>query len=231
MKKSILIPVVLALVCIDLMMFTISAGINNMSEQKNNASEPVAEEEELDLTEKFYETKATEAAVQAANQDLMEQLEETTDSKLMTSTANVEYHFGNLLYIEADDAEAKSLEEETEEQVEETENTDTYKYIGKFKFSYYCPCIKCCGKSDGITATGTKATAGRTVAVDPSVIPYGTKLKVVSEDGTVAYYVAEDCGGSIKNNRIDIFVNEHQEALNLGINYGEVYIIEEGEVV
>lgn len=75
----------------------------------------------------------------------------------------------------------------------------------------YCPCVKCCGKSDGITATGTKATAGRTIAVDPSVIPYGTEVII---NGNA--YVAEDCGGAIKGNSIDIFFDTHEEALLFG---------------
>lgn len=75
----------------------------------------------------------------------------------------------------------------------------------------YCACVKCCGKADGITATGTKATAGRTIAVDPHVIPYGTEVII---NGNT--YVAEDCGGAIKDNRIDIYFNTHQEALNFG---------------
>lgn len=76
----------------------------------------------------------------------------------------------------------------------------------------YCPCVKCCGKSDGITATGTKAMQGRTIAVDPRYIPYGTEIVI---DGQT--YIAEDCGGAIKgNNRIDLFFDSHSEALSFG---------------
>lgn len=84
----------------------------------------------------------------------------------------------------------------------------------------YCACAKCCGKSDGITATGTKATAGRTIAVDPSVIPYGTKVKI---NGNT--YIAEDCGGAVKGNGIDIFFNTHEEALNFGRQKLTAYIL------
>ena len=42
----------------------------------------------------------------------------------------------------------------------------------------YCSCEKCCGKSDGITASGTIATPGRTVAVDTTNIPYGTTVEI-----------------------------------------------------
>lgn len=90
----------------------------------------------------------------------------------------------------------------------------------------YCPCIQCCGKEDGITATGTQATPGRTIAVDPTVIPYGSRVVI---DGHI--YVAEDCGGTIKGNTIDVFHSTHQEALQWGIKYvnAVVYSAEEGD--
>ena len=75
----------------------------------------------------------------------------------------------------------------------------------------YCPCVKCCGKSDGITASGTQATAGRTVAVDTRLIPYGTEISI---DGKT--YVAEDCGGKVKGYTIDVFFDSHEEALTFG---------------
>ena len=75
----------------------------------------------------------------------------------------------------------------------------------------YCPCVKCCGKSDGITASGTQATAGRTVAVDTRLIPYGTEISI---DGKT--YIAEDRGGKVKGYTIDVFFDSHEEALNFG---------------
>ncbi len=78
----------------------------------------------------------------------------------------------------------------------------------------YCPCIKCCGKEDGITSTGTQAMPGRTIAVDPLVIPYGSRVVI---DGHT--YVAEDCGGAIKGNTVDVFHSTHQEALQWGVRY------------
>lgn len=81
-----------------------------------------------------------------------------------------------------------------------------------FVITAYCHCEKCCGKSDGVTATGRKAKQGRTVAVDPNVIPYGS---IVYIDG-VDDYIAEDCGGKIKGNRIDIYFDSHKDALEFG---------------
>lgn len=93
-------------------------------------------------------------------------------------------------------------------------------YLGKFKITHYCACSSCCGPyASGITASGTRATANRTIAVNPRQIPYGTKVLI---NGQV--YIAEDCGGGIGTNCIDIFVNTHQEALNKGVFYADVYI-------
>jgi hypothetical protein len=72
-----------------------------------------------------------------------------------------------------------------------------------------------------VTASGTTPTAGRTVGVNPSVIPYGTKLQI----GKTSGYVAEDTGGGIGYKHIDIFVNSHQEALNKGVAYKDVWAI------
>ena len=55
---------------------------------------------------------------------------------------------------------------------------------------------------DGITSTGTKPKWG-TIAVDPSVIPYGTKVYIPQFGQT---FIAEDCGGAIKGNKIDIYI-------------------------
>lgn len=94
--------------------------------------------------------------------------------------------------------------------------------LGEFKLTAYCPCEKCCGEwADGITYTGTVATAGRTVAVDPRVIPLGSTVRINGHD-----YIAEDIGGAIKENRVDVFFDTHQEALQFGVQYADVAIIQ-----
>lgn len=72
-----------------------------------------------------------------------------------------------------------------------------------------------------VTASGTKPTARRTVGVNPRLIPYGTKLKIGKRKG----YVAEDTGGGIGWKHIDMFCNSHQEALNMGVQYEDVWKI------
>lgn len=106
---------------------------------------------------------------------------------------------------------------------------DTTNSLGEFKITHYCACTKCCGKAEddpwyGITATGTRVKEGRTIAVDPKVIPYGTEVTICYADGTEHTYIAEDCGGAIKGNRIDVYMDSHEAANVAGIKYGEVFI-------
>ena len=88
-----------------------------------------------------------------------------------------------------------------------------------YKITAYCPCAKCCGKTNGRTASGTTATAGRTVAAS-SKFAFGTKLNI---GGHV--YTVEDRGGAINGNKIDIFVNSHAEALAWGVRYLNVNVV------
>lgn len=95
-------------------------------------------------------------------------------------------------------------------------------YLGNFRITHYCPCSICCGPwADGITSTGVTATTNHTIAVDPTQIPYGSQVVI---NGQV--YVAEDCGGAIKTNCIDIYVASHEEGESKGVYYTEVYLIQ-----
>ena len=64
------------------------------------------------------------------------------------------------------------------------------------------------------------ASANHTIAVDPRVIPYGTKVMI---NGTV--YTAEDKGGGVRGNHIDVFYNTHQETKAQGTQYQEVFLV------
>lgn len=103
--------------------------------------------------------------------------------------------------------------------------------LGEFVITAYCPCVICCGEwsaeypsrvgTDYIqkTASGTIPTAERTISVDPSVIKFGAVVIVNGHE-----YVAEDCGGAIKGNKIDIFFDNHEEALEFGRQTAEIFI-------
>lgn len=77
--------------------------------------------------------------------------------------------------------------------------------------------------NDPITSTGTKPQVGRTIAVDPSVIPYGTKIYIPEFDKV---FVAEDCGSAIKGNRIDIYMQDYDTCMEWGFKDITIYILE-----
>lgn len=95
-----------------------------------------------------------------------------------------------------------------------TEQTAWYD-AGEFTITHYCGCPECCGKNDGITATGTVATMGRTVSVDASVIPLGSEVLI---NGQV--YFAEDTG--VHGKHIDIYIESHEQARQMGVYKTEV---------
>ena len=103
----------------------------------------------------------------------------------------------------------KPYEEKTNKTLVERE-INVWEYLGEFKITFYW--LSENGRS---TSTGAVATEGRTIAVDPSVIPYGTEVLI---DGHV--YVAEDCGGAVKGNVIDIFVEDER----MEMYYTDVYV-------
>lgn len=82
--------------------------------------------------------------------------------------------------------------------------------IIEFNISHYDDCYICCGKADGITASGVKATENHTIAA-PKEYAFGTQIEI---NGIM--YTVEDRGGSIKGNNVDIFVGSHEEAIRRG---------------
>lgn len=127
---------------------------------------------------------------------------------------------------------SESIEEPTTEKEPETLNvlivegpvapeepkTEPPKTVSRsFKLTAYCSCEKCCGKyalnrPNGIvyTASGNEAVAGRTVAVDPNVIPLGSTVVINGKE-----YIAHDTG-AFRGNIIDIYFDNHEDAWNFG---------------
>lgn len=89
-----------------------------------------------------------------------------------------------------------------------------------FKVTAYCPCEECSCGYGRQTATGHTATSGHTIAVDPTVIKYGTHVKINGVE-----YVAEDCGSAVKGNTIDIFFDTHEETEQFGVQYLKVEVM------
>ena len=94
--------------------------------------------------------------------------------------------------------------------------------LGRFTLTAYCNCSKCCGQwAGGPTKSGTMPKEGRTIAVDPRIIPLGSRVVINGHT-----YIAEDTGSAIKGNKIDVYFDSHSEALNFGRQSAEVFIKE-----
>lgn len=95
--------------------------------------------------------------------------------------------------------------------------------LGEFKVTAYCGGACCNGKWAGTTASGAVPSEGRTIAVAPWIIPYGTQVRI---EGMDAVYVAEDTGGFANSNpyQIDLFVSDHGHATSWGVSYREIWV-------
>lgn len=118
----------------------------------------------------------------------------------------------------------KTIETETDREVD-TQAVEPVS-LGEFKLTAYCSCEICCGiwannRPNGIVygAIGEELKEGYSIAVDPEVIPYKTEVII---DGKT--YKAQDCGGAIKGNRIDVYFESHNDALKFGVQYKEVFV-------
>lgn len=106
--------------------------------------------------------------------------------------------------------------------------------LGEFLLTAYCACELCCeeyalnrpidenGKAVVYGSIGDRLFQGVSIAVDPAVIPYGTRVDI---DGHV--YIAQDCGGAIQGNRIDVYFDNHDDALRFGVQEKIVYVVTE----
>ena len=120
--------------------------------------------------------------------------------------------------------------------IENNEGGDTNQAVepvslGVFKLTAYCSCGICCGKwannrpldENGneivYGAIGEKLQEGYSIAVDPNVVSYRTEVII---NGNT--YKAQDCGGGIKGNEIDVYFEDHDKALEFGVQYSEVFV-------
>ena len=102
--------------------------------------------------------------------------------------------------------------------------------LGEFEITAYCGGT-CCSSGTGITASGNVAEEGKTIGVDPDIIPLGSKVKIVFADGTEHVYRADDTGSAINGNIIDLYMGTaesggHERALQFGRQTCKVYIQE-----
>ncbi len=99
--------------------------------------------------------------------------------------------------------------------------------VKTFNTSAYCACMKCCGKTNGITASGAKATQWYTVAAG-SGYAIGTIIYIpaLKDKPNGGWFVVQDRGGAISNSKLDIYMNSHTSALQYGRKSLEAYVYE-----
>lgn len=123
--------------------------------------------------------------------------------------------------------ETKAVEKivTVEKEVPVAVTSEPFKYVGDFKVTAYCSCVKCCGKYaldrpvvNGkevvYTANESIATEGITCAVDPDVIPLGSEIYIEG----VGVRIAQDTGSAVDGNVIDVYYDSHKEALHSPVN-------------
>ena len=113
-------------------------------------------------------------------------------------------------------APAKSIVEKVPKKVPDYIVQTQYKEIEK-KIDWYYFTATGYSSGDAVQGTGQKTATGKDVfkgiiAVDPKIIPYGTKLEIKN----IGYFVAEDSGSKIKGNRVDIYFESKTEAQEFG---------------
>lgn len=92
--------------------------------------------------------------------------------------------------------------------------------MGTFKLTAYCPCESCSDNFGRQTSSGKTATAGRTIAVDPEVIDIGSRVLIGDH-----IYTAEDIGGFVDGDHIDIFFDTHEEVEEFGLRWKNVWVV------
>lgn len=122
-----------------------------------------------------------------------------------------------------------------EEELNEAALLERATKIENVTVSHYCICKRCCGKDEshpayGITASGRRAMPGTSIAVDPEVIPMGATVIADYGDGALHYYRADDTGAVIKGaHRIDLCVEDHETALQMGLKTATIWVVYEEE--
>ena len=194
----------------------------------NNADNSIAQ-----LVQQAEEEKAAREAAQAEAEAEQEQNSEDSSESENYDEASDSYDADSSddtdsedVYYEEDtdsedsDSEDSSASEDTEDSSASEDSQSSSdgsgqgKYLGNFTLTAYCNCAQCCGTAGNLTASGTVPTAGRTVAM--AGVPFGTQLLI---NGNV--YTVEDLGTPYGH--VDIFFNNHSDALSFGLQSAEVY--------
>ena len=198
----------------------------------------VSSKETAVLTEEFIEIE--EGIVPNDETDYVQYVQSTYLSKKeFVNNENVEEE---RVIVEENVSQETIVNEEIKEEKKEeiVKNIEIppeeYKEILEVKATAYCLCKKCCGKSEshpeyGVTASGLKIIPGtnmKVIAVDTNVVPLGSRVYVEGLNGAsdYGYAIASDTGSAIKNKKIDLYMDTHEQARKWGVKNVKLYVIE-----
>lgn len=184
----------------------------SQQEEKINALLKQAKDEEA-AARLAAQKAAEEAARKAAEKKAAEQAAREAEAKAAAEKA-AQNNKQNTSNSSSQSGISKPSTDKEESLIDTSQGT----YLGRFKLTAYCTCSICCGKwAGGGTASGAAPTPGRTIAM--AGVPFGTKLSI---NGHI--YVVEDRGTAYGH--VDILMASHEEALQFGLKYADVYQVE-----
>ena len=197
---------------------------NKSDKQANNHTEVITQNEEGKVVKELNEnSKLSANFLNTQETKLFLNTQETEKVSKQTATKAQAKKAKKAKKLKAKRAKAKRLKAKKAKKLKAkkkvTKKKTKLRSLGTFKITGYCPCSSCCGKSNGITASGKRATAGRTIAADTSKLPMGTKVVINGHT-----YTVEDVGGGVRGNHIDMFFSSHSAALQWGVKYVEVFV-------
>lgn len=164
-------------------------------------------------------------AARAEAADLRAQLAEATEQKVVIVEPPKEMTAVNEAYTPAVDPPKQTVAVNGQQMERVTaDELLGMTTLGSFTVTHYCPCSLCCGKSDGVTASGRSVVPYYSVAVDPKVIPLGTVVYLDYGDGVLHEARADDTGGAVRGYKLDLCVGDHQTAVQYGIRTATVYV-------
>lgn len=173
-----------------------AAAAEEASGEEDTTEEDTAGYEEDTTEENYTEENNTEENHTEENDESQDSGEDTSDAE------------------ESSESTEDSSDASEDQSSSESTNSGQGKYLGNFTLTAYCNCAQCCGTAGNLTASGTVPAAGRTVAM--AGVPFGTQLLI---NGNV--YTVEDLGTPYGH--VDIFFDNHSDALSFGLQSAEVY--------
>ena len=223
--------------------FTFTSVLNIVTNQMNSSKLLVAacENEAKEISNMEYEEieddiVLIEQVAYAAVKTIEEVAEESTTEMPIELTNRIEKSEEKVSRKGNREDETQHVNYVSYRSLAENNPPEEYKDVIPATATAYCLCQKCCGKTPshpyyGYTASGIKIIPGtgmKVIAVDPNVIPLGTKVYVDGLNGAwdYGYAIAADTGSAIKNLKIDLYMDTHSEALSWGRRSVNIYVVE-----